>query len=130
MVYSGFEHSTIFSQNYHASSSAACLDLMHLFIRRYTNTKMHTIFTLYVQMLLCTNYSPVSTRLDSKHTRPVNYYHQLLNRSDTRHVQDCTVSFNNYLHINFVNKSLELSQLPDRRLQHRRVFRPLRRFPL
>jgi len=129
MAYSGFERNTISSQNSHTSSSTACLDLTPLFIRSYTKTKRDAIFTLYVQMLLCTNYSTVSTHLDSNHIRTANYHHQLLNMRDRHYIQDCAVlSTKSYPQMSLANKSLELSQLPDGRLQHRRVVRPLRRF--
>jgi inorganic pyrophosphatase/exopolyphosphatase len=42
-------------------------------------------------MLLCTNYFAASTHLDSNRIQAVIDHHQLLNRSDRRYIQDCTV---------------------------------------
>ena len=72
MVYSGFEYSTIFSQNYQTNSITIIQYVVRLVLEDYTKMKMDTNYQNYVQMQLYTSSCTIDTSFDVNKPRIVD----------------------------------------------------------
>jgi hypothetical protein len=116
MVYSGFEYSTIFSQNYLIYIVTIVQFPINVFIMDYIKVKMDINHQSHIQMEMRTSYLAMAQHCDVTKAWIVDYRNRLMRRKNKHSQEGLVLSADSHLKNYRANKSRDLLQFLECRL--------------